>query len=79
MFGTESFTAARWLLLVAATVFALISLALRAGSPRRSELMVDAAGLAILFIALQGVWLTLFLAVAFQPPPSSRSCRTSGA
>jgi hypothetical protein len=64
VFGNESFTASRWLLLVAAIVLVLVSLTQRAGAPRQAELLVDAAGTAILIIALQGAWLTLFAAVA---------------
>jgi hypothetical protein len=66
VFENEAFTASRWLLLLSATGLVLGSLALRAGAPRQAELLVDAAGLAILFIALQGVWLTLFAALAVQ-------------
>jgi hypothetical protein len=65
-FENETFTASRWLLLLAATGLVLTSLALRAGAPRQAELLIDAAGVAILFIGLQGVWLTLFAAVALQ-------------
>jgi len=72
IFATESFTASRWLLLVAATGLVLASLALRAGAPRQAELLVDGAGLAILFIALQGVWLTLFASVALQATEQPR-------
>jgi hypothetical protein len=66
VFENETFTASRWLLLLSATGLALGSLALRAGAPRQAELLVDGAGLAILFIALHGVWLTLFAALAVQ-------------
>ena len=66
VFENESFTASRWLMLLAATGLALASLALRAGAPRQAELLVDGAGLAILFIGLQGVWITVFAAVAVQ-------------
>jgi hypothetical protein len=55
VFENDSFTAFRWLLLLIAAALALVSLGLRAGYPRQSELMVDAAGLAILAIGLQGV------------------------
>ena len=65
-FENETFTASRWLLLLASTGLVLASLALRARAPRQAELLVEAAGLAILFIALQGVWLTLFAAVALR-------------
>jgi len=52
IFGVESQTFYRWLLLVLAAAFALASLVLRGGSPRHAELMVIAAGLATLAIAL---------------------------
>jgi hypothetical protein len=55
VFGPGTFTAARWLLLVSAGGLVLGSLALRDRAPRKAELLVDAAGLAILFIALQGL------------------------
>jgi hypothetical protein len=66
VFENETFTASRWLLLAAATGLVLASLSLRAGAPRQAELLIDAAGVAILFIALQGVWITLFAGVALQ-------------
>jgi hypothetical protein len=66
-FDNQTFTASRWLLLVGAAGLVLASLALRAGAPRQAELLVDAAGVAILFIALQGVWLALFGGIALQP------------
>ena len=66
VFENETFTASRWLLLVAAAGLVLAALALRASAPRQAELLIDAAGVAILFIALQGVWLTLFAGVALQ-------------
>jgi hypothetical protein len=55
VFENDSFTAFRWLLLLIAFALALISLVLRAGAPRQAELMVDAGGLAILAIGLQGL------------------------
>ena len=55
IFENDSFTAFRWLLLLVAFGLALVSLVLRAGAPRQAELMVDAAGLAILAIGLQGL------------------------
>jgi len=66
VFENETFTASRWVLLLAAAALVLASLALRARGPRQAELLVDAAGVAILFIGLQGVSLTLFAAVALQ-------------
>jgi hypothetical protein len=64
VFAPGTFTPARWLLLLTAAALVLVSLALRAGAPRQSELLIDGAGLAILFIGLQGVWTTFFGAVA---------------
>jgi hypothetical protein len=55
VFGPGTFTPARWLLLVSAGALVLTSLALRDRAPRQAELLVDAAGLAILFIAVQGL------------------------
>jgi hypothetical protein len=66
VFDNQTFTASRWLLLVGAAGLVLASLSLRAGAPRQAELLVDAGGVAILFIALQGVWLTLFGAILLQ-------------
>jgi hypothetical protein len=55
VFAPGTFTAARWLLLVSAAALVLASLALRERAPRQAELLVDAGGLAILVIALQGI------------------------
>jgi hypothetical protein len=55
VFGNDTFTASRWLLLVTSIALALVSLVLRAGSPRQAELMVDGAALAILAIGLQAL------------------------
>jgi hypothetical protein len=55
IFATGTFTASRWLLLVSAAALVMVGLALRDGAPRQAELMIDAAGLAILFIGGQGV------------------------
>ena len=52
IFGADSQTAYRWLLLVLALAYTLASLALRGSSPRHAELMVITAGLATLAIAL---------------------------
>jgi len=52
IFGVDSQTFYRWLLLALAVAFALASLVLRGGSPRHAELMVITAGLATLAIAL---------------------------
>ena len=55
VFGNETFTATRWLLLAAAVALVLTSLQLRAGAPRQAELLIDAAGTAILVIGLQSL------------------------
>jgi hypothetical protein len=52
IFGADSQTVYRWLLLALAVAFALASLVLRGGNPRHAELMVITAGLATLAIAL---------------------------
>jgi hypothetical protein len=52
IFGADSQTVYRWLLLVLALAFVLASLALRGRDPRHAELMVITAGLATLSIAL---------------------------
>ena len=63
-FSPGTFTPVRWLLGLFAAALVLVALALRAGRPRQSELLIDGAGLAILFIGLQGIWTTFFGAVA---------------
>jgi hypothetical protein len=55
LFAPGSFAPARWILLLLAIVLVIASLALRAGSPRHAELLVDGAALAILVIALQAL------------------------
>jgi hypothetical protein len=52
IFGADSQTFYRWLLLVLALAYVLASLVLRGGNPRHAELMVITAGLATLAIAL---------------------------
>jgi hypothetical protein len=52
IFGAESQTVYRWLLLLLALVFVLASLVLRGGHPRHAELMVITGGLATLAIVL---------------------------
>lgn len=52
IFDISSQTAFRWILLVLALIFVLVSLVLRGGSPRHAELMVVTAGLATLAIVL---------------------------
>jgi hypothetical protein len=70
IFHPESFTASRWLLLVLAAALVVVSLGLRASRPRHAELLVDAAALAILAIALQGLAGTLVSSLLpFGPPP----------
>ncbi len=60
LFDFESQTAFRWILLVLAIGFVLLSLGLRGGSPRHAELMVITAGLAtftiVLLAATVGCW-----------------------
>jgi hypothetical protein len=51
----ESVTTYRWLLAVLAAGYVLVSLLLRGPAPRHSEQMINAAGLAVLVIALTGV------------------------
>ena len=55
IFDNDTFTASRWLLLVVSAALVLVALALRAGRPRHSELLIDGAGLAILAIGLQSI------------------------
>jgi hypothetical protein len=52
IFGAESQSVFRWLLLLLAVVFALASLALRGGNARHAELMVITGGLATFSIVL---------------------------
>jgi hypothetical protein len=65
VFGNESFTATRWLLLLAAAALVLTSLVLRAGAPRQAELLIDAGGVAILVIGLQSLAVTV---IGVEPP-----------
>ena len=60
-FDPDGFGVFRWLLGLGAAGLVLASLALRARSPRHAELLVDAAGLAILAIGIQ----TLLDAIGF--------------
>jgi hypothetical protein len=55
IFHTGTFTASRWLLLVLSLALVLVALGLRAGWSRQSELLIDAAGLAILTIGIQAI------------------------
>ncbi len=55
VFGATSANTYRWLLLLAAIAYVLVSLVLRGSAPRHSEQMVNAAGLAILAIGLTHV------------------------
>jgi hypothetical protein len=55
VFDAESVTTYRWLLLVLALAYVVVSLLLRAPAPRHSEQLVNAAGLSILAIALTGL------------------------
>jgi hypothetical protein len=60
IFGAESQTVFRWLLLLLALVFVLVSLVLRGGSPRHAELMVITGGLATVSIVLVAALDALF-------------------
>ena len=55
VFDPDGFGVARWLLGLGATGLVLGSLALRARRPRQAELLIDAAGLAILAIGVQAL------------------------
>jgi len=55
IFAPGTFTASRWLLALSAAALVMGGLALRDSAPRKSEILIDAAGLAILFIGIQGV------------------------
>jgi hypothetical protein len=61
IFSPETFTASRWLLAFSAAALVMVALALRDRSPREAELLIDAGGVAILFIALQGLLGVAFL------------------
>lgn len=60
IFDPGSVTPFRWLLLLLAVTFSLVSLVLRGGYPRHAEQLVNAAGLAILAIALAGLATAFF-------------------
>jgi hypothetical protein len=64
IFGVDSLTTYRWLLLALAIVFVLVSLVLRGGNPRHAELMVITGGLATLAIVLTAAYVGLFGALA---------------
>src|SRR5215210_188505 len=53
--GADGVTTYRWLLALAALAYVIVSLLLRGPAPRHSEQMVNAAGLAVLAIALTGI------------------------
>ena len=55
IFAPGTFTASRWLLALSAAALVMGGLALRDSAARQSEILIDAAGLAILFIGIQGV------------------------
>lgn len=55
IFGADSPTTYRWLLLLLALGSVFASLVLRGSRPRHSELLVCAAGIAVLALALQGL------------------------
>ena len=66
IFDAESATTYRWMLLLLALTYIVVSLGLRGGAPRHSEQMVNAAGLAILVIGLVSVANGLFFAIALE-------------
>lgn len=68
VFAPGTFTPARWLLLLTAAGLVLTSLALRASAPRQAELLVDGAGLALLFIGLQSLVSGVFFSASFDDP-----------
>ena len=53
IFNPGTFTASRWLLLLTAIALGIASLTMRASAPRHAEVLVNAAGLAILTIGVQ--------------------------
>jgi hypothetical protein len=55
VFDADSVTTYRWLLLVLALAYVVVSLLLRGPAPRHSQQLVNAAGLAILAIATTGL------------------------
>ena len=63
IFDPNGFAAGRWLLVVLALALAAASVRLRGRSPRHAELLVDAAGLAILVIGVQALWRGLLAAL----------------
>jgi hypothetical protein len=67
IFGVESQTAYRWILLGLTLVFVLASLVLRGGNPRHAELMVITGGLATFAIAALAIVTTV--AAALTPFP----------
>lgn len=69
IFDATSATTYRWLLLLLAVAYAIVSLGLRGGNPRHSEQLVNAAGFAILSIALVAAFGALFGIFAFEPAP----------
>ncbi len=60
VFAPGTFTASRWLLLLSAAGLVLAGLALRDRARRQAELLIDAAGLAILVIGGQALLAALF-------------------
>ena len=78
IFAPGTFTASRWLLALSAAALVMAGLMLRDSAPRKSELLIDAAGLAILVIALQGVVGALVFADDTVATVSSPRCPTSG-
>jgi hypothetical protein len=65
VFDPETFGVSRWLLGLGAAGLVLASLVLRADRPRQAELLVDAAGLAILAIGLEAILAAVGIFVGF--------------
>jgi hypothetical protein len=65
VFDPDGFGVARWLLGLGAAGLVLGSLVLRATRPRQAELLVDAAGLAILAIGLEAILAAVGIFVGF--------------
>lgn len=78
IFGATSVTTYRWLLLLLALVFIVISLGLRGSHPRHSEQMVNAAGAKILSIGLFAVFNGFLLAVSFSENPTTPAVLPNG-
>lgn len=65
VFDPDGFGVSRWLLGLSAAGLVLASISLRAGRPRQAELLVDAAGLAILAIGVEALLAAVGIFVGF--------------